>query len=290
MVANMERLLRRIIGEHIDIRTEYHAMHGCIKADPHQIEQVILNLAVNARDAMPRGGKLLVKTSNRTLAVREITDLPAGDYVVLEVSDTGQGMDKKTVERIFEPFFTTKAAGKGTGLGLATVYGVVRQSGGGIAVDSEPGHGSTFRVFFPKSAEAAEALPAPGSTPGPAGGGETILVVDDQKMVASLVGDVLRKQGYRILVAAGPSEAIGHFREHRVDLLITDIVMPRIDGRTLAEMVQARHDGVKILYISGYAGPEAEGDPAAARGAAFLFKPFTPDALSHKVREILDLA
>ena len=287
LVANMERLLHRIIGENIDIRTEFHAMYGYIKADPSQLEQVVLNLAVNARDAMPRGGKILLKTSNQTLRDGEIADVAAGNFVVLEVTDTGQGMDKQTIARIFEPFFTTKVFGKGTGLGLATVYGVVRQSGGGITVESEPGHGTTFRLFLPKSTEAIEPLATPISTPQPSVGDETILVVDDQKMVASLVGDVLKQQGYRVLVAASPSEAIGHYRENKIDLIITDVIMPRIDGRTLAEMVQARHEQVKILFISGHAEPASEDQPADTQKAQVLSKPFTPEALSSKVREIL---
>jgi signal transduction histidine kinase len=287
LVANMERLLRRIIGENIDIRTEFQAMHACIKADPNQVEQIVINLAVNARDAMPRGGKILLKTSNQTLRDREITDVAAGDYVVLEVTDTGHGMDKGTIERIFEPFFTTKVSGKGTGLGLATVYGIVRQSGGGITVESEPGRGSTFRAFFPKSSESVEPIATALSTPQPASLGQTILVVDDQKLVATLIGDVLKREGYRALVAVGPSEAIGLFREKQIDLLITDLIMPRIDGRTLAEMVQARHPKVKILYISGYAGSGAGEEPAAAPETQLLLKPFAPEALLLKVREVL---
>jgi CheY-like chemotaxis protein len=216
----------------------------------------------------------------------EIADAAAGEYVVLEVTDTGQGMDKQTVKRIFEPFFTTKVSGKGTGLGLATVYGIVRQSGGGITVESEPGRGSTFRAFFPISQEPVPSAAPAISAPERSSGGETILVVDDQKMVVNLVGDLLKKEGYRVLIAVGPSEAIGHFREKQIDLLITDIIMPRIDGRTLAEMAQVRHRKVKILYISGYAGSERE--IANTGGAQLLLKPFTPDAVSRKVREILD--
>ena len=284
LVANMERLLRRIIGEHIDIRTELTAMHGSIKADPHQVEQVVLNLAVNARDAMPRGGKLLLKTSNQSVTENEVNDLPAGDYVVLQVTDNGQGMDRETIARIFEPFFTTKVAGKGTGLGLATVYGIVQQSGGGIRVDSEQGKGSTFSVYFPRSTEPIQPLATAVTANEKPGGGETILVVDDQKLVASLVGDVLKGDGYRVLVAGGPSEAIGFFREHKIDLLITDLVMPRIDGRTLSEMAAARHEDLKVLYISGYSETGHDGE---APGTQLLFKPFTPDALSRKVREIL---
>jgi signal transduction histidine kinase len=286
LIADMERLLRRIIGENIEIRTELHATHGCIKADPNQVEQVVINLAVNARDAMPRGGKILLKTSNQTLCDAEIADAAGGDYVVLEVTDTGQGMDSQTVKRIFEPFFTTKVSGKGTGLGLATVYGIVRQSGGGITVESQPGRGSTFRAFFPKSQEPMHPLPPAVSTPKRSSGGETILVVDDQKMVVNLVGDLLKKEGYRVLIAVGPSEAIGHFREKQIDLLITDIIMPRIDGHTLAEMAQVRHRKVKILYISGYSGSDRES--ARNVGAQLLLKPFTPEAISRKVREILD--
>jgi signal transduction histidine kinase len=284
LLADMERLLRRIIGENIAIRTDFQAIHALIKADPHQVEQVILNLAVNARDAMPRGGALDLRTANLTFAAAEAPDLPAGDYLLLEVADTGRGMDKDTIARIFEPFFTTKVSGKGTGLGLATVYGIVRQSGGGITVQSEPGKGSTFRVFFPRTTEPLPpAAPAP-AAPQPSPGGETILVVDDQKMVAALVGDVLKAQGYTVLVAPGPSEAITHFREHKIDLLITDIVMPRIDGQTLAEMVQARHTQVKTLYVSGY----ADIDSPRPTNFHLLPKPFTPEALTAKVREILD--
>ena len=285
LVANMERLLRRIIGEHIDIRTELTAMNGCIKADPHQVEQVVMNLAVNARDAMPRGGRLLLKTATRSVRDDEVNELPAGDYVVLEVSDNGQGMDRQTIERIFEPFFTTKVSGKGTGLGLATVYGIVRQSGGGIQVESQPGSGSTFRVYFPQSDEPMQPLAVAVTSHEPSGGGETILVVDDQKLVAGLVGDVLKGDGYHVLVAAGPPEAIGYFREHRIDLLVTDLIMPRIDGRTLAEMASARHEKMKILYIFRLlrAGPGRE-----APEGQMLFKPFTPEALLQKVREVLD--
>jgi signal transduction histidine kinase len=287
LITNMERLLRRIIGEHIEILTQFHATHGCIKADPNQVEQVVINLAVNARDAMPRGGKILLKTSNQTLRDGEMADAAAGDYLVLEVTDTGQGMDKQTIERIFEPFFTTKVSGKGTGLGLSTVYGIVRQSGGGITVESEPGRGSTFRVFFPKSQEPIEPLDTTVSIPPRSSGGETILVVDDQKMVVDLVGDLLKREGYRVLIAVGPSEAIGLFRENQIDLLITDIIMPRIDGRTLAEMVQVRHRQVKVLYISGYSGSDSDGESSRTGEAPLLLKPFTPESISRKVREIL---
>jgi CheY-like chemotaxis protein len=236
---------------------------------------------------MPRGGKILLKTSNQTLRDGEMADAAAGDYLVLEVTDTGQGMDKQTIERIFEPFFTTKVSGKGTGLGLSTVYGIVRQSGGGITVESEPGRGSTFRVFFPKSQEPIEPLDTTVSIPPRSSGGETILVVDDQKMVVDLVGDLLKREGYRVLIAVGPSEAIGLFRENQIDLLITDIIMPRIDGRTLAEMVQVRHRQVKVLYISGYSGSDSDGESSRTGEAPLLLKPFTPESISRKVREIL---
>ncbi len=293
LVRDMQKLLHRVIGEHIEIRTDFSAVQSRVKADPNQIEQVILNLGVNARDAMPRGGRLTITTGNVTLnghRPAELVELPPGDYVALAVGDTGEGMDAETRTRIFEPFFTTKGPGKGTGLGLATVYGIVKQSGGGIAVESERGRGSTFRVFLPLEHDAL-AVPLPALPPVARGAAsETVLVVEDEEIVRELVCAVLEEQGYTVISAGRGSEAMSALAEHGCAprLLITDVVMPEMNGPQVARAVRAHCPEIKVLFVSGYSEHEITAEGLEEGTVELLQKPFTPEMLVRKVREVLD--
>jgi PAS domain S-box-containing protein len=294
VVATMEKLLRPLIGEHIQLLTRLQPDLGLVYADPGRIEQVVMNLAINARDAMPDGGTLIVETANVALDqdyAREHVDVRAGPYVMLAISDTGSGMDAATHARIFEPFFTTKAQGKGTGLGLATVHGIVNQSGGHIWVYSEPGHGSTFKVYLPQAAETAEAARAAHASAVLPYGSATILLVEDEQAVRELASRILRRQGYRILEAADGQAALRIAGDHmgEIDLLLTDVVMPGgFSGRQLAEqLVSQRHD-LKVLYMSGYTDDAITHYGVLDAGIAYLQKPFTPNALVHKVQEVLE--
>jgi two-component system cell cycle sensor histidine kinase/response regulator CckA len=291
-VRNVERMLGRIIGEDIEFETRL-AARGCVRADVSQLEQVLLNLAVNARDAMPEGGKLLIETEDTE--VREGVEshhpgrgpMPKGSYVLLAVSDTGIGMDRRALSHIFEPFFTTKEAGKGTGLGLATVYGIVKQSEGFIWVSSEPGRGARFEVYLPRVAEEAE---APRAAPANelARGSETVLLVEDEEGVRCIVSEMLEWYGYKVLRANGASEAVALARNHEgpIHLLLTDVVMPRLSGRALRDEISTHRPRIPVLYISGYAGEDRTKE-LLKNGAAFLAKPFTAAALAQKVREVL---
>ncbi len=291
-VANMDRLLRRLLGEDVELRTVLTPEPGTIKADPSQLEQVIVNLAVNARDAMPDGGKLTIETQNVELDegyARGHLSAQPGSYVMLAVSDTGMGMDAATQARIFEPFFTTKEKGKGTGLGLATVYGIVQQSDGWIWVYSEPGHGTTFKIYFPRVTEAA-APAAPRSVPPVSVRGyETVLLVEDDEMIRNLVQKVLKANGYTVLVAESGRDALRLAAQHegRIHLLMTDVVMPGINGREVAERVTAGRAETKVLYLSGYTDDAIVHHGVLEPGIAFLQKPFTPAVLARKVREVL---
>jgi len=293
VVANMDKLLRRLLGEDVELRTALAADLAAVKADPSQLEQVVLNLAVNARDAMPSGGKLTIETQNVELdevyARGHISAQP-GTYVMLAVSDTGVGMDAATQARIFEPFFTTKERGKGTGLGLATVYGIVKQSGGWIWVYSEPGHGTTFKIYLPRVTEAA---PPPAPSPAPSvsvRGSETVLVVEDEAMIRHLVQKVLKANGYTVLVAASGRDAEHVAAQHDgpIHLLVTDVVMPGMNGRELANRLAAARAGIQVLYLSGYTDDAIVHHGVLEPGVAFLQKPFTPAVLGRKVREVLD--
>lgn len=294
VIAETSLMLKRLIGEDIELVTFTRANLGRVKADPGQIEQVIMNLAVNARDAMPQGGKLTIDLANVELDeefARRRMEIPPGSYVRLAISDTGVGMDKETQKRIFEPFFTTKGLGKGTGLGLATVYGIVSQSGGSILVYSEPGWGTTFKIYLPWAKEISETVPTshvPKIYPSP--GTETILLVEDESGVRDLVRDTLKEEGYVVLVAGNSAEALRLCHQHPdpIHLLLTDVVMPGLSGPQLAQALLPLRPHLRTLYMSGYTDEAIVQHGVLEAGVAFLHKPFTPQTLTHKVREVLE--
>jgi PAS domain S-box-containing protein len=291
VVAQVEPLLRRLIGEDIELAVAPDPGLGRTKADPGQIEQVIINLAVNARDAMPEGGRLTIETANVELdeayAARHLGIRPGG-HVMLAVSDTGIGMDEATRSRVFEPFFTTKEPGKGTGLGLATVYGIVQQSGGSVHLYSEPGHGTSFKIYLPLVKEDLAVSEAPPETE-VAGGREIILLVEDESEVRALSRDILKALGYTVLEAQDPEEAMLRADQHPgpIDLLLTDVIMPRMSGRVLAERLSPQRPEMRTLYMSGYTDDAIVHHGVLPSGAPFVEKPFTPDGLARKVREVL---
>jgi PAS domain S-box-containing protein len=293
IVANLLQMLPRLIGEHIELKTALDPRPTFVKTDPGQLEQVLLNLAINARDAMPDGGTLTIETSHVALdetACRRIGTISPGSFVQLTVHDTGCGIDAATQTRIFEPFFTTKDIGKGTGLGLATVYGIVTQSQGAISVNSAPGRGASFAVYFPAS-ETKEEPADDGMIPTQSQAGwETVLVVEDQQSVRGFVRNLLMLNGYRVLEAADGSEAMDICRQHpgEIQLVVTDLVMPGMSGRVLAERLAKEQPKVKILYMSGYTDDSVVHTGVAQAGLAFLQKPFSPTTFTHKVREVLD--
>jgi len=281
-------MLRHLIGEDVELSIEAGPGAGHVYADPSQIEQVLLNLAVNARDAMPTGGRLTVAVASLDVdgeRARAHPDLQPGPWLVLTVSDTSSGMEAETRAHAFEPFFTTKAVAEGTGLGLATVYGIVRQSGGYIEVESEPGHGATFRIDLPRFVGSVDA-PSPAAPASPPRGSETILLVEDEPEVRTLLHESLAMQGYRVWTAGHAEEALAVARGHpgRIDLLITDVVLPGLRGDELARGLVGSGRVRSVLYTSGYP------DTAALPKSAFLQKPFTPAVLARKTREILDAA
>ncbi|HET8575758.1 MAG TPA: GAF domain-containing protein [Methylomirabilota bacterium] len=294
IVEGMEPMLRRLLGEDIELAAVPDRALGRTKADPGQIEQVIVNLAVNARDAMPSGGKLTIETATVELdgayAARHVS-VPPGRYVMLAVSDTGIGMDEATRARVFEPFFTTKEPGKGTGLGLATVYGIVQQSGGSVHLYSEPGHGTTFKIYLPLVEEDLTEVEAPSQTE-IAGGNETILLVEDEAEVRSLSRDILNTLGYRVLEASDPEEAMLIAERHPgpIELVLTDVVMPKMSGRALVERLAPARPETRALYTSGYTDEAIVHHGVLASGTLFIEKPFTPDGLARKVREALSRA
>jgi len=293
LVGNLEKMLHRLIGEDIELRTKQAAALGAVRADPGQIEQAIVNLVVNARDAMPQGGRLTIETADvqldRGYVAGHVPTQP-GPYVLLAVSDTGVGMDGATKARLFEPFFTTKEPGRGTGLGLATVYGIVKQSGGYVWAYSELGHGTTFKIYLPRVAETPEAPESTTSTPTPARGSETVLVVEDQEEVRKLTKRVLQGRGYTVLTARHGAEALEIVAQHptQIHLMVTDVVMPGMNGRELAQLACAKRSDLKVLYVSGYTGEAVLQHRLLEPGVAFLQKPFTPDVLARKTREVLD--
>ena len=292
VVAETSKMLLRLLGEDIELITKLSPVLDHVKADPTQIEQVIVNLAINARDAMPKGGKLVIETRNaeldRSYGLLKLVDVQAGNYVLLTVSDTGIGMDKETQARIFEPFFTTKGMGKGTGLGLATVYGIIRQSGGYIWVYSEVGRGTTFKVYLPRVTEMLSEVEPEISSPLPSSSG-TILLVEDEDSLRELSHRVLEGLGYTVIEAANGAEAmrIASQCADRIQLLVTDVVMPGMNGRELAELLVASHSEMKVLYVSGHTDDVIVHYAILKPGVAFLEKPFTRDGLAKKIQEVL---
>ncbi|MFW5952476.1 MAG: ATP-binding protein, partial [Gemmatimonadota bacterium] len=290
ILDRMLPLLRRLIGEDIDLATAVAPEAGTVRVDPAQIEQVVMNLVVNARDAMPDGGRILIEVDNDRITPDEAASYPyivhPGRYVRLSVSDTGSGMDEEVLNHVFEPFFTTKEQGKGTGLGLATLYGIVKQSGGYVWARSEPGRGSRFDIYLPRVGERAGTEPDVQPGPPPEGGrGETILLVEDEDGVRDLARRVLEKNGYRVLEAADPAAALELMSESpAVDLLLTDVVMPGMSGGELAEHLRRSRPGLPTLFTSGYTEDEIVRRGIVAGEAMFLKKPFTPNELLEHVR------
>ncbi|HTL59694.1 MAG TPA: response regulator [Candidatus Limnocylindrales bacterium] len=295
VVKNIERMLRRLIGEDIELGTSLDASAGSVKADPSQLEQVIMNLTVNARDAMPNGGKVLISTANATIdktRLKESLVLNPGKYVVLAITDTGTGMTSEVKAHLFEPFFTTKPPGKGTGLGLATCFGIVKQSSGHIDVESEPGKGTTFKLYFPLVEDAVAPVDPETLTRPARGGTETVLLVEDEAFVRELGVTTLREQGYTVFEAGNGEEGLRVAREHpgRIDLVFTDVVMPVMGGKAMADALRAFRPETKVLFSSGYS-EEVIGDHGVLQpGIEFLQKPYLPATLTRRVREVLDHA
>ena len=292
-ILQTEKMLSRLIGEDIELVIIPAASQDSVVADPGRLEQVIMNLVVNARDAMPDGGKLTIETAtvqvSESFSARKLGVQP-GPYVAISITDTGHGMDEETQSHLFEPFFTTKTDGRGTGLGLATAYGIVRQSGGAITILSELGKGTTARILLPIAREGAESAAVRPSMAAPATGAETILVVEDEARVRKLIVSVLTSRGYKVLEAARGQEAIRLAKEHngKIHLALVDVVMPEMSGPDLVSEIAAVRPKMRVLYISGYTDEAMEHHHIPESGFAFLQKPFLPDALARKVREVLD--
>ena len=287
-------MLRRVIGEHIQIATELHAEIGRLKADPSQLEQVLLNLCVNARDAMPEGGTITIATQDVTYFLDDfysVNEMPAGEYVKLTVTDTGCGMSAEVKKHIFEPFFTTKEKEQGTGLGLATCYGIVKQTGGYIAVESTEGTGTTFTIYLPRVEESGEKAVIRQTVGQLPGGAETILYVEDEVTVRTLTSHVLRRLGYTVLEACDGKQArdlVTTNRSGAVALLFSDVVLPDSGGSELASWVQTQIPATRILFTSGYVDENILRRHGLQAGTAFLQKPFTPSDLARKVRDVID--
>jgi PAS domain S-box-containing protein len=294
LVANFARLLQRLIREDVRLQLQLHPVPLRVHADPGMLEQVLMNLAVNARDAMPGGGQLLIETTETNVDQAEAELNPEavpGAYVCISVSDTGGGVPPEILPRIFEPFFTTKEVGKGTGLGLATVFGIVKQHNGWLKVDNEPGRGATFRIYLPATAAPASAAAPAASRAKPAGGSETILLAEDELMVRKLVRSILERHGYQVLAADTGVEALKLWREHRgsVALLLTDLVMPGgLSGLELARQMQAENSLLKVVFISGYSAEIAGRELQLHSGENFVQKPFTTEQLLDTLRRSLD--
>jgi CheY-like chemotaxis protein len=294
VIFHAKNMLQRLIGEDIELLLNLSLDSGRVRIDPGQLEQVIMNLVVNARDAMPRGGKLVIETHRVDFNEPQIrlhgeTTMPMGSYAMVAVTDTGIGMDEETLGIIFEPFFTTKEKGKGTGLGLSTAYGIVKQSGGFIWAYSETGIGTTFKIYLPRIEGEAERAPDRPTAPPPRGS-ETVLVVEDDAPIRNLLREFLESYGYRVLEAAGPAEALQIAGAHHgpIHLLVTDVIMPGESGVHLAERLIRTRPEVNVLYISGYSNDAISVHGVLKEGTFFLSKPFTRDMLANKVREVLE--
>jgi signal transduction histidine kinase len=293
VIRNIERMLRLLIGEDIEFSTSLGLAAGHIKGDLGQMEQVIMNLAVNARDAMPKGGKLTITTANTTLDknhLKNFPDLFAGDYVMIAIADTGTGMSEEVKAHLFEPFFTTKPLGKGTGLGLATCFGIVKQNNGLIRVHSELGRGTTFEIYFPQVQSAVEPSPVRITPRDPAGGSETVLLVEDEQAVRELAVAILRNKGYTVVEAANGEEGLRMARQHdrKIDLVLTDVVMPVMGGKEMTDVLCTSHPDTKVLFTSGYTGDALMDLGVLRSDIRFLQKPYFTATLTRKVREVLD--
>jgi two-component system cell cycle sensor histidine kinase/response regulator CckA len=290
-IAEVNGMLGRTIGEHINLIAVPSAEPAVVHADPGQIQQILLNLAINARDAMPDGGTLVLEANIAALDGAELDMQPplaAGTYARLLVSDTGEGMTADVAARIFEPFYTTKPRGRGTGLGLSTVYGIVAEAGGSLNVYSEPGVGTTFRVYLPLVTSPGAALPtAPGRDAPPAGDGRTVLVVEDEPALARVVTRILANAGYQVLTATGGTQALALFRQHGCDALLTDVIMPEMSGRRLAETIHESAPGLPVLYMSGYSNGLLGTTHILDDDIAFIEKPFTAHDLLHKLAQVV---
>ncbi|HET6194688.1 MAG TPA: ATP-binding protein, partial [Acetobacteraceae bacterium] len=295
VIGHLLDLLKRLIKEDVELIFLPQRDLGCVKADPYQIEQVLINLAVNAQDAMPRGGRLTIETRNLCVdphPVRQPEDLQPGDYVQIVVRDTGHGMDREVQARAFEPFFTTKKLGQGTGLGLSMAYGIVKQSGGHIRLDSKPGDGCTFWIHLPRVAPAPAALPPPLPAAALPRGSETILLAEDENGVRKMIGAYLEDLGYRVLTASDGMDGISlaHTYPEPIHLLVSDLVMPRLSGRELMTQLRRQRPAIAVLLMSGYVDDAALAEFTPQPGIAFLEKPFTAPALLGKVRQVLGQA
>jgi CheY-like chemotaxis protein len=293
IIANFVKLLRRTVQENITIETIPGEGLPLILADSGQIDQVIMNLVINAQDAMPHGGVITIETSvvdSETASLPELREVQPGPPVMLSVSDNGIGMDEETCKKIFEPFFTTKELGKGTGLGLATVYGIICQHGGTVQVISNPGTGTTFKLYFPSSAIVTAPSESPFSALQETTGHETILVAEDNEMVRNLTVSILKRQGYQVLTAANCREAMNHINQHPIPLhlLLTDVIMPDGNGKDLYGKVSAVYPTIRVIYMSGYTGNVLSNHGILEEGIAFIQKPFSIKTLTVKVREVLD--
>jgi CheY-like chemotaxis protein len=294
VVANMTKMLQRIIGEHITLETRYAPGGAPVRADSGMLEQALMNLALNSRDAMPPGGRLTLETAAVTLTETDVHSRPKarpGAFVRLCVTDTGYGIAPEHLPHLFEPFFTTKEVGKGTGLGLATVFGIVEQHAGWIEVDSRAGTGTTFRIFLPRLPQSVAALQQPPPPPAVRGGSETILIVEDEAAVRSLMCRLLERHGYRVFAAASGAAALAVWHEHRaiIDLLVTDMVMPGgISGRELADHLRAEKPSLKVIHCSGYTDEMLGPDSPLMDARSFLAKPFDHPAFLRRVRDCLD--
>ena len=294
ILPDLEKMLRRLIGENITLETILNPALWNVKIDTGQMEQVIMNLVVNARDAMPKGGNLTIETTNIDLDEDYFQDHgvenPPGPYVMMAISDTGIGMDKEIQSHIFEPFFTTKGIGRGTGLGLSTVYGIVKQNHGYIWAYSEPGQGTTFKVYLPSVGEDAVSVEEKKISKDKLTGSETVLIVEDDSSIRKLARKVLQAYGYNVLDAEEGEQALRIIEEHEgpIHLLVTDVVMPKMSGRELAERLQSLRPEVKVIYMSGYTDDAIAHHGVLEQGVNFIEKPFTPKGLARKVREVLD--